>query len=124
MITILWFYSWWEEGEFGYSLEHSEFEINVECLSRDVQLKKSRSETKMVVTGLPGSPMAKNLSAHAGRATPGLERPNMPQSNQACVPQLLSLCSRAHEQQLLKLVGLEPVIHKRRHCNEKPRHPD
>ena len=44
----------------------------------------------MVVTGLPGSPMAKNLSAHAGQATPGLERPNMLQSNQACVPQLLS----------------------------------
>ena len=39
MITVLWFYSW-EEGEFAYNLEHSEFEINVECLSRDVQLKK------------------------------------------------------------------------------------
>ena len=37
MITVVWFYSCWEEGELGYSLEHSEFEINVECLSSSVQ---------------------------------------------------------------------------------------
>ena len=36
-------------------------------------------------------------------------------------PQLLSLCSRAREPQLLKPVCLEPVLCKRRsHCNETP----
>ena len=37
--------------------------------------------------------------------------------------QLLSLCSRAREPQLLKPAHLEPVLHnKRNHCNEKPAH--
>ena len=36
------------------------------------------------------------------------------------VPQLLSLCSRAQEPQLLKPAHLEPVLHKRSHSNEKP----
>ena len=53
----------------------------------------------------------------------------------ACVPQLLSLCSRAREPQLLSLhpgartpqllkpTHLEPVLrNKRSHCNEKPTH--
>ena len=39
------------------------------------------------------------------------------------VPQLLSLRSRAHMPQLLKLTRLEPVLHnKRSHRNEKPVH--
>ena len=38
-----------------------------------------------------------------------------------CVPQLLSLRSRAHEPQLLKPARLEPVLcNKRSHRNEKP----
>ena len=35
--------------------------------------------------------------------SPGPGRSHMPQSNEARVPQLLSLCSRAHEPQLLSL---------------------
>ena len=47
----------------------------------------------------------------------------MPQSNKAHVPQLLSLCSRAREPQLLKPAHLEPVLcNKRSHRNEKPVH--
>ena len=38
----------------------------MECLSRDVQLKKNRSGTKMAVMGLPGCPVVKNLPANAG----------------------------------------------------------
>ena len=34
-------------------------------------------------------------------SSPGPGRSHMPQSNKARVPQLLSLCSRAHEPQLL-----------------------
>ncbi|KAJ8784376.1 hypothetical protein J1605_008309 [Eschrichtius robustus] len=47
----------------------------------------------------------------------------MLRSNKACVPQLLSLCSRAREPQLLKPTRLEPVLrNKRSHRNEKPTH--
>ena len=38
------------------------------------------------------------------------------------VPQLISLWSRAQELQLLKLLPLDPVLHKRSHFNEKPAH--
>ena len=38
-------------------------------------------------------------------------------------PQLLSLCSRTHEPQLLNPVHLEPVLcNKRSHLSEKPAH--
>ena len=48
---------------------------------------------------------------------------HMPWSNKARVPQLLSLRSRAHEPQLLKLTRLEPMLrNKRSHRNEKPAH--
>ena len=43
----------------------------------------------------PGGPEVKNLPANAG-LIPGLLRFHMPQGNQACAPQLLSLYSRAH----------------------------
>ena len=46
----------------------------------------------------------------------GLGRSHMPQSNWARAPQLLSLRSRACEQQLLKPARLEPVLHQQ----EKP----
>ena len=36
---------------------------------------------------------------------PGLGRSHLPQSNRACAPQLLSLCSRAQDLQLLKPLG-------------------
>ena len=47
--------------------------------------------------------MVKNPPANAGDmgSSPGPGRSHMPWSNEARVPQLLSLCSRAHEAQLL-----------------------
>ena len=45
----------------------------------------------------------------------------MPPSNYAHMPLLLSLCSRALEQQLLSPCALEPVLHnKRSHCDKEP----
>ena len=71
--------------------------------------------------------MVESLPANAGYTglIPGPGRSHMPQSNEAHVPQLLSLRSRAHEPQpqILKPACLEPVLHnKRSHCNEKPAH--
>ena len=69
--------------------------------------------------------MVKNPPANAGDtgSSPGPGRSHMPRSNYACAPQLLSLCSRAFEPQLLKPVRLEPMLrNKRNHCNEKPAH--
>ena len=61
----------------------------------------------MVHQGLPGGPMVKNPPANAGDmgSIPGLGRSHMLRSNQARVPQLLSLYSRAH-----KLTTTEPVL--------------
>ena len=61
---------------------------------------------------------------------PGLERSHTPWSNQVRGPQLLSLCSRAWEPQLLSPCAAtagacepEPELHsKRSHCNQKPVH--
>ena len=69
--------------------------------------------------------MVKDPPADAGDkgSSPGLGRSHMLQSNEAHVPQLLSLRSRAREPQLLKPVRLEPVLrNKRSHRNEKPAH--
>ena len=51
----------------------------------------------------PGGAVVKNPPANAGDrgSSPGPGRSNMPWSNKAHVPQLLSLCSRACEPQLL-----------------------
>ena len=48
--------------------------------------------------------MVKNSAANAGDTSsiPGPGRSHLPQSNEACEPELLSLCSGAREQQLLK----------------------
>ena len=53
--------------------------------------------------GFPGGAVVENLPANAGDtgSSPGPGRSHMPQSNEARVPQLLSLRSRAHEAQLL-----------------------
>ena len=58
---------------------------------------------KYNVRDFPGGAVVKNPPANAGDtgSIPGPERSHMPQSNQARVPQLLSLCSRAHTPQLL-----------------------
>ena len=59
----------------------------------------------------PGGAVDKYLPANAGDTglSPGLERFDVPQRNQAYAPQLL------------KPPSLDPVLHnKRSHCNEKP----
>ena len=73
----------------------------------------------------PGGTVVKNPPANAGDTglSPGLGRSHMPRSNWARKPQLLSLCSRAHEPQLLKPACLEPVLrNKRSHHNKKATH--
>ena len=56
-----------------------------------------QSPTKSPLGGFPGSSVVKNLPANAGDtgSIPDLGRSHMPQSNKACAPQPLSLCSRA-----------------------------
>ena len=76
-----------------------------------------------IVLNFPGGGVDKNLPAHAGDtdSIPGPGRVHMLQSNQAQVPQLLSLSSRAGEQQLQRLCALNSVLHsKRSQHNEKP----
>ena len=53
--------------------------------------------------GFPGGAVVENLPANAGDtgSSPGLGRSHMPWSNLPRAPQLLSLCSRAGEPQLL-----------------------
>ena len=55
--------------------------------------------------GFPGGTVVKNPPANAGDtgSSPGPGRSHMPRSNEARVPQLLSLCFRAREPQLLSL---------------------
>ena len=83
--------------------------------------------TRQDSQGLSSYKEGKNPPANAGdRGTiPGLGRFHMQRSTHARVPQLLSLCSRAHKLQLLKSkrLDLEPVLcNKRSHCTEKPAH--
>ena len=82
-------------------------------------------QIKNNIGGFPGGTVVKNLPANAGDtgSSPGLGRSHMPRSNWAREPQLLSLCSRAHEPQLLKPVCLEPMLcNKTSHRDEKPVH--
>ena len=72
----------------------------------------------------PGGAVVKNPPANAGDigSSPGLGRSHMQRSNKAHAPQLLSLCSRACEPQLLKPACLEPVLcNKRSHHKRNPR---
>ena len=59
-------------------------------------------------TEFPGGPMAKNLPVNVGNtgSIPALGRFHMPQSNYACMPQLLRLCSRVWAPQ-----GEKPMDH-------------
>ena len=80
---------------------------------------------KKSLRGLPGGAVVKNPPANAGDkgSSPGLGSSHMPRSNEACAPQLLSLCSRARKPQLRKPVCLEPMLHyKKSQRNEKPPH--
>ena len=89
-------------------------------------IPRTEAESKEV-GGSPGGVMVKNPPANAGDtgSSPGLGRSHMPQSNEARASQLLSLCSRAREPQLLKPAHLQPVLcNKRSHRNERPTHPN
>ena len=59
---------------------------------------------KEVSVGFPGGSVVKNLPANAGDtgSIPDPGRFHTPRSKEACVPQLLSPCSRAWEPQLMK----------------------
>ena len=73
--------------------------------------------------GFLGGSVVKNPPANAGDTglILGLGRFPMTQNNSACVPQLLSLYSRAQELQLLKLVSPRAMLcNVRSHCNKKP----
>ena len=75
--------------------------------------------------GFPGGAVVKNPPANAGDMglSPGPGRSHMPWNNEARVPQLLSLGSRACVPQLLKPTRLDPELcNKRSHRNEKPMH--
>ena len=72
-----------------------------------------------------GGAVVKNPPANAGDtdSSPGPGRFHMPRSNYACVPQLLSLRSRARMPQLLNLRATTTEAHAPRACappQEKP----
>ena len=56
-----------------------------------------------VVQGFRGGTVDETLAIHAGDkgSIPGAGRSHVPWGNQACIPQLLSLCPIAGEPQLL-----------------------
>ena len=58
---------------------------------------------KMLCVGFPGGAVVGNPPANAGDtgSSPGPGGSHMPQSNSVCASQLLSLCSRAREPQVL-----------------------
>ena len=75
--------------------------------------------------GFPGGAVVKCLPSSAGDmgSSPGPGRSHMLPGGWARVPQLLSLCSRAHEPQLLSLRATTTEAHAPRACalqQEKP----
>ena len=68
-------------------------------LNKTAVIKKKKCEKE----GFPRGSVVKNLPVSSGDtgSSPGPGRSHMPQSNKAHAPQLLSLCSRACEPQLL-----------------------
>ena len=66
-------------------------------------MKKMQDNIKKLPRDFPGGAVVKTPSANAGDmgSSPGPGRSHMPRSNEAHVPQLLSLCSRARDPQLL-----------------------
>ena len=80
----------------------------------------------MLGGGFPGGSVVKNLPANAGNmgSVPHRARSHMPQSDEAGTSQLLSLCSRAWELQLLSpMPQLLKFVCPRAHAlqQEKPR---
>ena len=71
--------------------------------------------SKTAILDFLGSTVDENPPSNSGDpgSIPGLRRSHMPRSNWACVPQLLSLCSRVHKLQLLK------PVHSRAHATQE-----
>ena len=75
-----------------------------------------------LLLGFPAGSMVKNLcsSAEDKGSIPDQGRSHMSWTNWVPpTPQLLSLCSRVQEPQLLKSMSLEPVLHNKRSHNER-----
>ena len=72
----------------------------------------------------PGGTVDKKPPTSAGDAgpIPGPRRVHVPRSDSTYAPQLLRPHSSAHVLQLLRSVGLEPVLQKRSLCSENPTH--
>ena len=72
-------------------------------LARLIKKKKESGLKSIKLAGFPGGSVVENPPANAGDtgSIPDLERSHMWWSNYVRVPQLLSLCSRAGELQLL-----------------------
>ena len=79
-----------------------------------------KGEKKRKGMDFPSGIVDKSLPDNSGDkgSVPGLERLHSPVQLSLCAT-LQSLCSRAHMLQLLNPVPLEPVLHKRSHCDEK-----
>ena len=79
-------------------------------------------QSRNSIRGFHSGSGVKNPPAKAGDRglIPNLGRAHVPKNNKARVPQLLNRFSRAQELQLLKPPSLEPMLHERGHCNEKP----
>ena len=90
----------WASGIFSYYIAFPKKLIN----KAHVELFKGE---------FPGGTVVKNLPVNAGDmgSIPGLGRCHMPWNNKACAPQLLSLCSRAHEPQLLSSCATTTEAH-------------
>ena len=77
---------------------------------------------QMIIWGFPGGLMVKKplCNARDTSSIPDPGRSHMPRSKWAHAPQLLSLCSKAQELELLRPMYPEPTLpNKRSHCNEK-----
>ena len=74
----------------------------------------SKAMLRILIVGFPGGPLIENPPANAGdtASVPDPGRSHMSQGNSACVPQLLSLCSRVRELQLQKPTS--PRAHSKR----------
>ena len=88
---------------------------NVNWYTDTVKNGMEVSQILKIELGFPGGSVVKILPANAEDRglIPDLGRFHMSWSNWACVPHLLSLCSRAREAQPLRPERLEPVLCKR-----------
>ena len=84
---------------------HHLFEMHYRYGTRRKLSAVCKELLKSFCWGFPGGAVVKNLPANTGDigSSPGLGRSHMLRSNETRAPQLLSLCSRAHEPQLLSL---------------------